>query len=402
MESHTLIKDPLYGFVQVTDPLIKSVIEHPYFQRLRRIKQMGMADFVFPGATHTRFQHSIGSMYLAQKAINTLKRKNIPISKSEQQGLQLAALLHDIGHGPFSHSSETLFFPKTSHESITYQVVELLNQEYGGELTIALSILKGDYPKKYLNQLIVSQIDLDRLDFLNRDRYFTGVSGVNFDVDRIIEMLDIFENNLVYDFKSLHTLEKFLFDRRFMTLQVYGHKNNILADLLLEKMWTRFKQVELNTKFLLPKFSFWFSQTNKLNDSQISQQMVHEFLKLDDSDMIQLWKLGKAHPDKTLQLLCNSLLDRKFPKIQLSQSHPFDKVIDKYKSQLEAWQQDKELSSYFVFAGHVKSLTYSPRKDKVLVKLKKDESKPLHELAKYLKSYYFSEDLRIHYICHQK
>ncbi|MCY4160732.1 MAG: HD domain-containing protein [Flavobacteriaceae bacterium] len=402
MKSLTIIKDPLYGFVQITDPLIKSIIEHPYFQRLRRIKQMGMADFVFPGANHTRFQHSIGSMYLAQKAINTLKRKNIEISELEQQGLQLAALLHDIGHGPFSHSSEHLFFQNAPHETVTYKVVERLNQEFDDKLKIALSILKGNYPKKFLNQLIVSQIDLDRLDYLNRDSYFTGVSGVNFDIDRIIEMIDVSENHLVYDYKSLHTIEKFLLDRRFMTLQVYGHKNNILADLLLEKMWSRFKKVAIGENILSQNISFWITQTNQRNSSDISQRKIDEFLKLDDSDMVQLWKSGKSHPDKTIQILCRSLLNRQFPKIELSQSKPYDDQIDHWKSRLDSWQRSKELSSYFVFAGHVKSLTYSSRKDKVYVQYKKDRIQPLEELAEYLKSNYFSEDKRVYYLVHPK
>ena len=400
--SYTLINDSLYGFVQITDPLIKSVIDHPYFQRLRRLKQMGMADLVFPGANHSRLQHSIGSLYLAQKAIKTFERKKIALTQGEQQGLQLAALLHDIGHGPFSHSSEQLFIENTKHETITLKIVERLNLEFEGKLDIAMAILKGDHPKKFLIQLVEGQIDLDRLDYLNRDSYFTGVSRVNFDVDRIIEMLDVKENTLVYDFKSLHTLEKFLFDRRFMTLQVYGHKNNLLADLLLKKIWERFKQVKVDSKFPLPNISFWLGLINKNDGSEISQQEVDAFLALDDSDVIQLLKYGKNHGDKTLQFLCNSLLNRNFPRIQISCSKSFDSKVNKLIRQLPSWQQNPKISEYFVFAGSAKSLTYSSKKDSVMVKLKNDDPKPLHELAEFLISPYFSEEHHVYYLCYPK
>ncbi len=402
--SYTLINDPLYGFVQITDPLIKRVIDHPYFQRLRRIKQMGMSDLIFPGANHTRFQHSLGTMHLAQKAIKTLERKDKKLSDINQKALQLAALLHDIGHGPFSHSSEELFLKNTDHENFTIKIVERLNQEFNGELQTALAILKGNHKYKFLSQLIDSQIDLDRLDYLNRDSYFIGMSRVNFDVYRIIEMIDVNEkdNSLVYEFKSRHNIERFLFDRRFMFRQVYGHKNNLLVDELLKKIWQRFKVLSTKSKLTSRDVLMCMRFISRKDYRYISQREIDEFSALDDSDMIHLIKYGKYHSDKILQSLCRSLLDRKFPKIQVSYFRSFHSEIDEYKTQLQPWQQNDEVSKYFVFHGHVKILTYDSKKDSVKIRLKNHEHKTLHELSEFFVSPEFSQEQHIYFLCTPK
>ncbi|MCY4561470.1 MAG: HD domain-containing protein [Flavobacteriaceae bacterium] len=396
-----LINDPIYGFVSVSDPLIKKVIDHPYFQRLRRIKQMGLADLVFPGATHSRFLHALGSMHLAQKLIETLQRKKVEISSEEKRGLLLAALLHDIGHGPFSHSSEFMFFKKIPHEKLTLKIVEILNIEFKGKLSITLDILKGEYHKRFLSQIVAEQIDIDRLDYLNRDSYYTGISQGNIDVNRIIEMTGVHDGQLVYDLKSLHTLEKFLLDRRFMILQVYRHKTNLLAETLLNKVWDRSQDlVSVRNKYKQEHFLYNLTHKSELLD--ISEEQLIEYLKLDDSDLFQLLKAWSNDEDKTLSTLSSNLLNRKLPKIKFTKTEPTDDEINELIKRLPTCQQGERISSYFVFKGKIKTRAYKSDNDSVMVKNEFGKIEPLQKHAAFIKHEIFSKDQYKYFICHPK
>ena len=235
LKKNTIFNDPIYGFITIESDLILQLINHPYFQRLRRISQMGLSVLVYPGAHHTRFEHAIGAMHVMQKVINVLKRKNIKISNHESEALQIAILLHDIGHGPFSHATENIILKGVDHEYISLKIIEKLNDIFEKKLALALKIIKNEYHRKFMYQLISGQIDVDRLDFLKRDSFYTGVTEGNINSERIITMMDVKNENLVFEYKSIHSIEKFLLARRLMYWQVYLHKTSLVAELLFSK-----------------------------------------------------------------------------------------------------------------------------------------------------------------------
>ena len=242
-QKNTLFNDPIYGFITIESDLILNLINHPYFQRLRRISQMGLSSLVYPGAHHTRFEHAIGAMHVMQKAIELLVKKGVEISRKESEAMQIAILLHDIGHGPFSHASEKVLFQGVSHETLSVSAIELLNQEFGGQLELALQIFRNTSPRSFMNQLVTGQIDVDRLDYLKRDSFYTGVTEGNINTDRIIAMMHVENEQLVFEAKGVHSLEKFLLARRLMYWQVYLHKTSLAAELLLVKILERFREL---------------------------------------------------------------------------------------------------------------------------------------------------------------
>lgn len=326
-----IINDPVHGFIKIPHEILFDVIEHPYFQRLRRISQTGLLNLIFPGATHTRFHHAIGAMHLMFTALETLKQKGVSISVEEEKGAMLAILMHDIGHGPFSHALESMLMDDWHHENLSLLLMNRLNDEFGGQLSTAIEMFQGKYHRKFFNQLISSQLDVDRLDYLNRDSFFTGVSEGNINTQRIISMMNVCEEELVIDAKGVYSIENFLTARMFMYWQVYYHKTSALAEFILVKILERAKYlvsegVDLpateNLKYFLNR-----------GKSAATDEDVERFTQLDDNDIIHAMKIWQKSDDFVLAYWCKCVIQRSFPKTIIS-SHPFDEkfIEEKIKS----------------------------------------------------------------------
>ncbi len=313
-----IINDPLHGFLALPSAIIYDVIQHPYFQRLRRIRQLGMSEWVYPGATHTRFHHALGALNLTIQAVETLQRKGVHITDEEKEGVSLAILLHDIGHGPYSHTLEHTLIQEVHHEAISLQIMERMNREFNGKLSIAIEIFKGTYTQKpFLGQLISGQLDMDRLDYLLRDSFYTGVSEGIVGADRIIHMLNVKDGNLVVEEKGIYSVEKFLVARRLMYWQVYLHKTVIAADAMLVSILQRARQLAKEGSTLgtyHPLMHFLFKD---INASNFDDEALDLFLALDDIDILSSVKQWQFHEDKILSILCNRLLKRQLPKIKI-------------------------------------------------------------------------------------
>ena len=325
-----IINDPVHGFIKIPHEILFDVIEHRFFQRLRRISQTGLLSLVFPGATHTRFHHAIGAMHLMFTALETLKLKGIKISKEEEKSAMLAILLHDVGHGPFSHALESLLMEDWHHEKLSILLMNKINEEFDGELSMALEMFQGKYHRKFFNQLISSQLDVDRLDYLKRDSFFTGVSEGSVNTQRIISMMNVCDDELVIDEKGVYSIENFLTARMFMYWQVYYHKTSALAEHLLVKILSRAKQlisegkhIEAygNLKYFLYKTDF----------EKATEEDINRFTQLDDTDVLSAIKTWQNADDFVLSYFCRAVVQRKFPKTVFS-SHPFDQKIIEEKT----------------------------------------------------------------------
>lgn len=322
-----IINDPVHGFIKIPHEILFDVIEHPYFQRLRRISQTGLLNLIFPGATHTRFHHAIGAMHLMFTALETLKQKGVAISVEEEKGAMLAILMHDIGHGPFSHALESMLMDDWHHENLSLLLMNRLNDEFGGQLSTAIEMFQGKYHRKFFNQLISSQLDVDRLDYLNRDSFFTGVSEGNINTQRIISMMNVCEEELVIDAKGVYSIENFLTARMFMYWQVYYHKTSALAEFILVKILERAKYL-VSEGIDLPATENLKYFLNR-GKSAATDEDVERFTQLDDNDIVQAMKLWQNSEDFVLSYWCKCVIQRNFPKTIIS-SHPFDeKFIDK-------------------------------------------------------------------------
>lgn len=357
-----IINDPIYGFVTLPDDLVYDLINHPIFQRLRRIKQLGLTNLVYPGALHTRFHHAIGAMYLMTEALQVLKSKGIKISDDETRSAIVAILLHDIGHGPFSHALEHTIVKGIHHEDISSMLMDELNKVFKGKLSLAIKIFKNEHPKKFLHQLVSSQLDMDRLDYLNRDSFFTGVSEGVVSSERIIKMLNVKNGELVIEEKGIYSVENFLISRRLMYWQVYLHKTVLSAEKLLVNILKRAKELALGGEdlFATPALSLFlknnFSKKEFINNPELLQQ----FVLLDDCDITASVKVWMNHKDVVLSLLCKNLIDRNLYKIELQnknftpvyQNQLLEKVMKKYKL-------TKKEASYFVFSESVNNSAYN-------------------------------------------
>ena len=325
-----IINDPVHGFIKIPHEILFDVVEHRFFQRLRRISQTGLLSLVFPGATHTRFHHAIGAMHLMFTALETLKLKGIKISKEEEKSAMLAILLHDVGHGPFSHALESLLMEDWHHEKLSILLMNKINEEFDGELSMALEMFQGKYHRRFFNQLISSQLDVDRLDYLKRDSFFTGVSEGSVNTQRIISMMNVCDDELVIDEKGVYSIENFLTARMFMYWQVYYHKTSALAEHLLVKILSRAKQlisegksIEAygNLKYFLYKTDF----------EKATEEDINRFTQLDDTDVLSAIKTWQNADDFVLSYFCRAVIQRKFPKTVFS-SHPFDQKIIEEKT----------------------------------------------------------------------
>ena len=316
-----IINDPVHGFIKIPYEIIFDIMEHRCFQRLRRISQTGLLSLIFPGATHTRFHHAIGAMHLMFNALEILKQKGVKISTEEEKGAMLAVLLHDVGHGPFSHALENILMDNWHHEKLSLLLMEQLNEEFSGELTVAIQMFQGKYHRKFFNQLISSQLDVDRLDYLKRDSFYTGVSEGNINTQRILSTLNVLDDELVLDEKGIYSIEHYLVARMFMYWQVYYHKAAVLAENLLIKIMNRAKTlVSQNVKVEASENLKYFLYRE--SSTEATEEDIARFMELDDTDVLQAIKSWKNHDDFVLSYLCKTVINRKFHKIIYS-STPF-------------------------------------------------------------------------------
>lgn len=397
-----ILNDPIYGLVSIPNSLIFDIIEHRYFQRLRRVSQMGLTNLVYPGANHTRFHHAIGCMHLMQKAIQILRTKNVSISEDEATALSIAILLHDIGHGAFSHALEYSIVNGITHEEISLKFMKKLNEEFGGQLSLAIDIFEGKYERKFFNQLISSQLDIDRLDYLKRDSFYTGVTEGNISSDRLITMMNVKDDELVIERKGIYSVEKFLIARRLMYWQVYLHKTSLSAETLLVKVLQRAKElakigVELPTTESLRYFLY-----NTITDNNFNDEALEVFSRLDDYDVFASMKQWCYHDDFVLSNLSKMIIERKLFSIEI-QDKPFsEKKIEKLKLQLqETFDIPEEHIDYFVFLDTASNQTYDVEKP-IKILNKKGKTKDIVKASDHLNLKSLSKPVVKYYCCYPK
>lgn len=400
-----IINDPIYGFVTLPDDLVYDLINHPIFQRLRRIKQLGLTNLVYPGALHTRFHHAIGAMYLMTEALQVLKSKGIKISDEETRAAIVAILLHDIGHGPFSHALEHTIVKGIHHEDISTMLMDELNKVFKGKLTLAITIFEDKHPKKFLHQLVSSQLDMDRLDYLNRDSFFTGVSEGVVSSDRIIKMLNVKNGELVIEAKGIYSVENFLISRRLMYWQVYLHKTVLSAEKLLVNILKRAKELSLNGEdlFATPALALFLKNNFSKKDFISKPELLQQFVLLDDYDVMAAVKVWMSHKDLVLSLLCKNLINRNLYKIELQnknftaqyQNQLIEKVMKKYKITAKE-------ASYFVFAENVNNSAYNSSHFQIHILQKNGELIDVAKASDQLNLKMLSKKVTKYFICYPK
>lgn len=381
-----VFNDPVHGFISIPNELIFDIIQHPYFQRLRRICQTGLTELVYPGAKHSRFHHALGAMHLTEKAIETLKVKNIEISEEEKKGVLCAILLHDIGHGPFSHTLEHTIMEGLVHEKISLHLMEVLNEEFNGQLDLAIQIFKGEYPRKFLTQLVSSQLDMDRLDYLKRDSFYTGVVEGNINPDRIISTLNVCNDELVIDSKGIYSVEKYLAARMFMYWQVYNHKTSFTAEVILTQVLRRAKELSRAgvDLFATDALRYFLQNNSKLE----LKEKLDYFTRLDDSDIWASLKQWQFHEDVVLAKLSQMIINRQLPISKIFNQLESDEKLDQIKKEVENHLKIED-GSYFIHQSRIRIIpydkAYSPifvyNKDKSLIEISES---PLQILSQHL------------------
>lgn len=363
---HKTINDPIYGFITIPNKFIFELMEHRYLQRLRRISQMGLSYIVYPGAHHTRFHHALGAMFLMQKAVQVLQTKGVEISNKEETALYAAILLHDIGHGPFSHAMEHSIVENIGHEQLSLLFMENLNVEFNNQLALAIKIFKNEYPRKFLHQLVSGQLDMDRLDYLKRDSFYTGVPEGTVNAQRLIAMLNVRDNQLVVEEKGIYSVENFLVARRLMYWQVYLHKTGIVAEQLLVRVLKRAKQLTAQGMDLPASSALKFFLINTIDASNFDDRVLNTFARLDDVDILSALKTWVENDDFVLKNLSSMLLHRELLKIKIK-SEPFavEKLREKQQKLVESCSISEEEAAYFVFAGKLENQAYSMERDTI-------------------------------------
>lgn len=398
-----IFNDPVYGFINVPSELIFDLIEHPYFQRLRRIKQLGLTHLVYPGALHTRFHHTMGAMFLMNSAIDTLRSKGHHISQEESEAVSVAILLHDIGHGPFSHALEHSIANHTNHEFLSELFMQKLNQEFKGQLDMAIDIFNNKYSKKFLHQLVSSQLDMDRLDYLKRDSFFTGVSEGVISTERIIKMFNVVNDELVVDVKGIYSVEKFIIARRLMYWQVYLHKTVIAAEQLLILILRRAKELALmgSKLFASPSFEVFLTRHIVKEDFIREPQLLDVFAQLDDYDIFTSIKVWQNHPDIILSTLSKALVSRALFKIEL-QNTPFEAGLleEKISKVLTKYQIPSEMKDYFIFVSEIENNAYNPSTDNINILLRNGELIDLANASDQLNIRVLSQTVKKHFFCY--
>lgn len=404
-----IINDPVWGFIELNSDLHLELIEHPYFQRLRRIKQLGLSSLVYPGANHTRFEHAIGTMYLVRSALDVLKKKGNKITEEEEEGVMAALLLHDIGHGPFSHALEQSIVQGVSHEELSRVYMDELNREMDGRLGLAIDIFMNRYSKRFLHQLVSSQLDMDRLDFLKRDSFYSGVSEGVVSSERIIQMLNVQHDQLVVEVKGIYSVEKFLIARRLMYWQVYLHKTVLSAEHMMIKLLQRATDLASNGENVPATgyLALFLSKEIKAEDFRstdlaIRKRALHHFAYLDDADILCTIKGWMKHPDPILANLSRALIDRKLFKIKLS-GIPFpDKKLTQLKElSIKRFGIKKEDTSFFVIEGEITNNAYNAEAESINILYKNGKLKDIKE-ASDINLEGLTKTVRKHFVCYHR
>lgn len=398
-----IINDPVFGFINIPNEFIYSIIQHPFLQRLNRIRQLGLAAFVYPGAQHTRFLHSIGAMFLMSEAIKTLREKGQVITEKENDAALAAILLHDIGHGPFSHVLENTLVSSVHHETISLLLMEEMNRECGGLLQTAIDIFTGDYPKRFLHRLVSGQLDMDRLDYLRRDSFFTGVVEGNIGSARIIRMLDLKNDKLVVESKGIYSIENFLMSRRLMYWQVYLHKTAVAAEKMLINILRRAKELSLKgeTLFASPALSFFLSGESTLSDFENNGPALKHFVNLDDNDIWSSLKVWSGHPDKILSILSKGMVNRRLFKIEISdQKFSDDKITDYLNLYRKKFGLTKEEATYFISSDILTTDMYNEEDDSIDIIYKNGEIKDISQASDMLNIELLSKKITKHYLAY--
>lgn len=401
MNKKKIFNDPVYGFITIPNELVFDIIEHTYFQRLRRIKQLGLSDFVYPGALHTRFHHAIGAMHLMQKTLDTLRSKGIMIFEAEYEAALIAILLHDIGHGPFSHTLEFSLFKDVKHEQVSLWIFERLNREFGGQLELARQVFTGKYQRKFLHQLVSSQLDVDRLDYLKRDSFFTGVYEGTIGAERIIKMLHVHNDELVVEEKGIYSIENFLSARRLMYWQVYLHKTSIAAETMLISLIKRAKKLTQKGVKVpsTPALSFFLERDIAQQDFLDDKDLLDIFTMLDDTDVWGSIKLWQSHEDPVLKKLSNGLLHRKLFAIRLSNDNFDAETTNRLTTQLSQQGYSTSEIKYLLQKGSVSNAAYMAKGGSINILMKSGEIidvarasdlPNIKAMSKIVKKYYLS------------
>lgn len=385
MNKKKIINDPVYGFITIPTELIFDLVEHPYFQRLRYIKQLGMTHLVYPGALHTRFHHALGALHLIGLAVETLRGKGTVISAEEEEAVQIAILLHDIGHGPFSHALENTVVKGVSHEMISRLLMDRLNEAFEGRLTLAIHIFNDTYLRHFLHQLVSGQLDIDRMDYLNRDSFFTGVSEGVISFDRIIKMLNVRNDQIVVEEKGIYSIEKFLIARRLMYWQVYLHKTVIAAELMLVKILERARELALSGAelFATPALSHFLHKTVLKEAFVTDPKHLDAFVSLDDTDILSAVKVWIEHPDFILSDLCARFIGRNLYRVELTNLPPdVDQLVAlKQLAIVKLGLLDDEDASYYVFTDRVVNDAYKVGDENIKILLKNGEVQDIAEAS---------------------
>ncbi|CAM1340706.1 HD domain-containing protein [Tenacibaculum aestuarii] len=397
-----IINDPIYGFISIPNSLIFDIIEHPYFQRLRRVTQMGLSNLVYPGANHTRFHHAIGCMHLMQKAVRVLRVKNVEISEDEANALYIAILLHDIGHGAFSHALEHSIVNGITHEEVSLKFMKAINEEFEGKLSLAIEVFEGKHPRKFLYQLISSQLDIDRLDYLKRDSFYTGVAEGNISSDRLIAMMNVVDNELVIEQKGIYSVEKFIIARRLMYWQVYLHKTGLVAENLLVSILKRAKELATKGVELPASSALKYFLYNQITSENFSDNTLQIFSELDDYDIFSAIKEWKNHEDFVLSTLAKKIIDRNLLRIEIQEKPFSEEYIEKRRKKLQKLVNltDEELE-YFVFSNKIKHQAYNSDKP-IKIYTKKGKLKDIAKASDQLNLKALTKPVVKHYLCYPK
>jgi HD superfamily phosphohydrolase len=405
-----IINDPVYGFISIPGDFVFDLIEHPWFQRLRNIKQLGLTSFVYPGATHSRFQHGLGALHLMNMAIATLRSKGVVISPTEEEATLIAILLHDAGHGPFSHALENSIISGITHEDLSLLLMRKLNEKYAGKLDLAIEIFTGTYYRKFLHELISGQMDMDRLDYLRRDSFFTGVIEGSVGSDRIIRMLNVVDDSLVVDEKGIYSLEKFLIARRLMYWQVYMHKTVLSSESLLVNILKRAKEIATNGNDLFTTPALRFFLYNNISHSDLTDEgkftpgmIASNFIRLDDSDILVCAKYWADHSDSVLSDLSGRLLRRDLFAIEL-QNEPFamKRVNDLISIARKLMDIDPGLTEYYVYTNSISNLAYTPDAPVVKILLKNGKTADISTVSDMFDHQFLSERITKYFLCYPK
>lgn len=400
-----IINDPVYGFISIEHALIFDLIGHPYYQRLRNIKQLGLSDLVYPGAVHNRFTHALGAMHLMGKAIKALRLKDVNISNQEFEAASIAILLHDIGHGPFSHALEFSLFDGVDHEYLSLAIMKKLNVEFENRLEMAISIFTDNYPKHFLHQLVSSQMDVDRLDYLKRDSFYSGVSEGVVGIDRIIKMFDVVDDRLVVEEKGIYSIEKFIVARRLMYWQVYLHKTVIGAEHLLVNVLKRAKELAMSgiDLFASPVLKMFLENKITIQSLKNNDEFLQGFLQLDDSDIFGAIKMWRQHPDPILAFLCSAIVERQLFDVQLNKKGFSSDETSRIKDNITLnFGNDSDWMNYLWIEGKIRNNAYLNNQDGIMLKLKSGELIDLSLASDNLNISALSAPVEKNFICYPK